>query len=443
MYIRLYPIKNDTIFKRSAGGLQEVNGTVNTGKSPISEITDGITQSAYLMQFDLSSIKPLLQVYPFTCNLKLWDAGVIFEPTITLKTMDLLYFEEDFSEGDGFTYLGNTALPEACNWIERVTGTPWSPAQPATFTQGLFPALQLNDANQDIMINGIQSFINTAISHSVNPNFGVRISTNTPSDQTYTKFLYTRTTRTIFKPFIEFFIQNDIIDGRTNALASTPVNLYLLSDSGQDFVGTLTAVINDETGTLVTAPVVNHLAPGQYYITYTPTMAQANSIMADIWSIDGVPIAKNLIPVKSPNVVNTGKLNTANLFFYPTTSYVHPTIRQNDVVTFNVISEVRGRGSIILPGYEYRIISTNGFEMQPWTPVSLYGNKLYFTVDTSYYYPEIEYEVFVRLIEGASTKTSAMTYKFRLTKDEATHMQSLAANPYSDRDAGFRSNSQG
>lgn len=438
MYLRIYPSRNNTIFKRANGGSNEVLGVINTGKNPVSEIADGNTQSAFLMNFDISSIKTILQTTPFTCNLKLWDAGVIFEPIITLKTMDLLYFEEEFIEGDGFTFLGDLALPEASNWLDRVTGTPWSPAQPTTFTQGLFPALQLNDASQDIFIPGVESFINTAISHSVNPNFGVRISTNTPDSQDFTKFLYTRSTRTIFKPFLEFYIADNIVDGRTSAMATNPVTLYLLSESGSNFVGTLSMVVNDSTGATVFTPTVLNPSPGVYSVTFTPDITQAGTTLFDVWSIGATTLTKNIIPVQSPNVVSTNKANTANLFFYPTTSYLHPTIRQNDVVTFNVTSEVRGKGSVLLPGYEYRIVSTNNFEMQPWTPVSLYGNKLYFTVDTSYYFPELEYEVFVRLKEGASIKTSAMTYKFRLTRDEATHMQSLAANPYSDRDAGLK-----
>lgn len=436
-YYRIYPDKNVTIFKRVSGGVNEVLGVVNTGKNPIFELTDGNTQSALLMNFDISTIKTILQNNPYTCNLKLWDSGVLFEPTITLKTIDLIYFKEEFIEGDGFSFLGDKALAQASNWKERVTGVPWSPAQPLTFDTSIIATKQLNEANEDLLFSNIETSITTAITDNVNPNFAIRISTNTLSGQTFTKFLYTRHTRTIFQPFLEFFIDDNIIDGRQNATATIPTKLFLTSETKQNFVGTLTMEIQDVSENVIDAPAIVNSAPGIYHTTSIFPISTANSILFDIWKIDGEPIIKNLIQVKSPNQVSVGKLNTANLFFYPTTSYVHQSIRKNDLVTFVVTSEIRGKGSVLLPGYEYRIVSTNNFEMQPWSSVNLYNNQLFFTVNTSYYFPELEYEVFVRLKEGQSIKTSQMTYRFKLIADEATHMQSLAANPYSNRSAGF------
>jgi hypothetical protein len=439
-YIRIYPSRNNTIFKRINGGQTEILGTVNTGKNPISEITDGNTQSAFLMNFDISGILPRLTANTYTCNLKLWDSGQIFEPSITLKTVDLLYFEEEFIEGDGFTYLGVKALPQASNWLERVTGSSWTPSQPTYFDTKIIDTMQLNSANEDLFFEGIEASIASAITNTVNPNFAIRISTNTISDQTFTKFLFTRHTRTVFKPFLEFFIDDTIIDERLNTVATIPANIFLLNETGANFTGTLTNEIQDADATVLFTPTINNPSTGVYYVTVTPTAAMANTSLFDVWSIDGVPITKNIIQVKSPNQVGVGKVNTENLFFYPATSYLHQSIRKNDVVTFNVTSEVRGKGSVILTGYEYRIVSTNNFEIQPWTSVSTYGNRLFFTVDTSYYYAPLEYEVFVRLKEGKSIKTSAMSYKFKLIADEASHMQSLAANPYSNRDAGFKPN---
>ena len=231
-YIRIYPSRNATIFKRAQGASNEVLGLVNVGANPISEITDGNTQSAYLMNFDISSIKTLLLTYPYTCNIKLWDAATIFEPAITLKELDLVYFEEEFIEGDGFAYFGPNTSISAANWVDRITGTPWSPAQPGTFTLGLLPALQLNNVNQDIFIPNIQSFVSTAITNGVNPNFGIRISNNTLSDQTYTKFLYTGHSRTMFKPFLEFFINDNIVDQRYNTIATEDSNIYLKNNTG-------------------------------------------------------------------------------------------------------------------------------------------------------------------------------------------------------------------
>lgn len=431
MHYRIYPSRQNTIFKRASGGQAEVLGTVNTGKQTIGELTSGNTQSVLLMNFDISGILPLLTKYPYRTNLKLWDAGVIFEPTITLDTVDLVYFEEEFIEGDGFTFLGTKALSQASNWKERVTGTPWSPVQPTYFDNKIIATKQLNEANEDLLFENIESFIATAITNIVNPNFGLRISHNTISDQTFTKFIYTRHTRTVFKPYLEFFIDDTIIDRRQNCIATIPTKLYLLNERGQNFTGTLTVEIQDASETVLFTPTITNPTDGVYFTTFTPTIIMANTNLFDIWSIDGIPITKNIIQVKSPNQIN--KTNLDNLFFFPTTSYLHQSIRKGDVITFNVTSEIRGKGSIVLPDYEYRITSTNNFEIQPWSPVSLYGNKLFFTVDTSYYYAPLEYEVFVRLKEGKNIKTSQMSYLFKLQEDGPTHMAGVSANPYNDR----------
>lgn len=436
MYIRIYPTRCNTIFKRASGGQAEVLGTVNTGKNPISEICDGNTQSTFLMNFDISTIADKLANNPYKCNLKLWDAGVIFEPTITLKTIDLLCFEDEFIEGDGFSFLGTKAISQASNWKERVTGVSWS--QPTYFDSKIISTKQLNEANEDLFFGGVESSVALTLANSTPLNLGVRVSENTVSDQTYTKFIYTRHTRTIFKPFLEFIIDDTIIDQRQEIIATVQSKVFLINNRGEDFVGTLTAEIKDEFGSVIDTPTIINSAPGVNYFLTTPSIDRANTTLFDVWSIDGSVIAKNIIQVKSPNQI-TGP-NLDNLFFYPTTSYLHQSIRKNDIITFNVTSEIRGKGSVILSGYEYRIISTNNFEILPWSPVSLYDNKLFFTVDTSYFFSPLEYEVFVRLKEGKNIKTSAMSYKFKLVLDEPTHMQSLAANPYSTRDAGFKPN---
>lgn len=436
MYIRIYPSRNNTIFKRAAGGVNEVLGLVNTGKNPIFELTDGNTQSALLMNFDISAIKPLLQAYSYTCTLKMWDAGVVFEPTITLKEIDLVYFEEEFTEGDGWHFLGPNTVTQASNWLQRSTGNLWIPAQPATFATGIIPAYQLNDANEDLTIPLLAPFIATAVTNNVNPNFGIRISTNEVNEETFTKFLHSRHTRTIFKPYLEFEIADSIIDNRNSVTATQANDLFLLNNSGQNFVGTtVTCEIADATDTIVFTPTVVNSQPGVYQVSITPTMAMSNTILYDTWKIDGVVLTRNLINVKSPNQVVSKALD--GLFFYPVTSYAHPVIRQNDVVLFEVISQIRGKGAVILPGFEFRVVSTSAFEMQPWSPVNVYNNKMFFHIDTSYYFPGLEYEVFVRLTDGKSVKTSAMTYKFRLQEDSATHLRDLAASPYNSRDYLF------
>lgn len=546
-YCRIYPNKNTTIFKRGQGSQAEVAGTINTGKNPTFELTDGNTQSAILMQFDIDSIKTTLQNNTYTCNLQLWDAGQVFEPSISLKTIDLLYFKEDFTEGDGWFFFGTDAKLEAANWIYRNTGVPWSPAQPDTFTQGTYPVYQLNEANEDLKITDLQSFVTDAITNNVNPNFGIRISpevlaqgtlelltgsssdviseilvnnvnilggsvtfnTNLATtildlinnindtasvpnytasvdplnnnkliikplkgtgagvngfvvnivasgftftstnllggitgsvitgDQTFTKFIHSRHTRTIFKPYLEFFIDDNVIDQTYNTYASQPTTLYLINQRKQNFSDTVTATITDSDGNTLDTPSVTNSGNGVYHITFTPDITTVNTEIFINWIIGTEQVSKNIVSVKSFDLLQ--EIDVTGLYFFPTNDYTHSYIRLNDKVKFNLTAQIRGnKGCVVNSNYEYRVVSSSQFEMIPWQPVNIYNNNMYFYIDTSYFFSDLEYEVFVRFKDNNITKTSNITYKFRLQDDTASHLRNKSASPYNDRDSNFK-----
>lgn len=62
----------------------------------------------------------------------------------------------------------------------------------------------------------------------------------------------------------------------------------------------------------------------------------------------------------------------------------------------SITSEVRGKGVFTSKNFEYKVVMTNGFEMIPWSQVNLYNNELYITIDTSFFFENLDYEVFVR-----------------------------------------------
>ena len=111
-----------------------------------------------------------------------------------------------------------------------------------------------------------------------------------------------------------------------------------------------------------------------------------------------------------------------------------------DVVKVNLISEIRSTGSVLSKNYEYRIVTTSDFEMLPWSPISLYDSKMFCFIDTSYYFPEIEYELFVRYKDTKIVKTSPSSMRFRIAVDGATHLDGYGANPYNSRDYYLQSN---
>jgi hypothetical protein len=430
MYIRIYPSKNNTIFKRLQGTVLQTSGNINTGQNPILELHDGNSKSKIIMNFDISGIKVLLQNYNYSCNLKMFDAGVIYEPLLKdLKTIDLFYFTQDFVEGDGFSFLDGEAIEGLSNWNYRTFENDWTDC----FSTGISNAFQLNSASDDIIIQNLKPFIDDAITNNKNPNFAIALHSNTPDVETYIKFIHGRRTRTIFTPYLEFFINDEILDSRRNIIATKEATLYLINQSKENFIGTLSCrIIRIEDDITLITIIPTNLGNGVYQIKYTPVITDSNKILKDIWSIDGVDIYSGIMEVKSPN--NIVKENYDDLYFYPTTQYSHPLIRIGDIITFNLIAENRKFGSKLLPNFEYKVYATNAYEMQPWMPINLYKDKLYFTIDTSYYFPELEYEVFVRLKTKDFIRTSLMTYKFRITTDGPTHFANKAANPYNNRD---------
>lgn len=543
MYYRIYPSKNNTIFKKNSGNQAERNGLINTGSSPSFEIMNGNGYSVAVMDFDISSIASILAVNPFVCNLVMWDSGTILEPALSPQDIDVIYFEEDFAEGNGFMFLGEDILQEPSNYNLRDATNNWNgilfptaatgvlnintgfvsgdsflidsitltagvdfavggsdfttannliaaiianvpsvtstsnyalnasgngaititaanigmvgntialavlsstnghTASAPTLTggvdiQGLFPALMLDKENEDLTIN-LTSFINTAITNSVNPKFGIKASNHVNASDTSTKFLYSRHTRTIFQPYLEFKINDEILDTRFNTIANSSNRFYLLTQTGNNFVGTsVTAEIQDTSGAVLFTGTVVNPKSGVYYIDYTPPMTLAKKNVYDIWKVDGEVVAKSLIQIKSPNqILLSNELN--GLFFGPTTSYSHANIRHKDVVKFIITSEIRGKGAVLSDKFEYRIVASNNFEMVPWTKASIYNNRIYFNVDTNYFYPEIEYEVFVRLVEKQYTKTSSITYRFRLKQNGPTHLDGKSVSPYNNRDYLF------
>jgi len=428
-YYRVYPNKNNTIFKDNLGSALVTTGNINTGQNPLLELRDGNSQTKIVFGFDISNIKDILTKYSYTCNFKLYDAGVIYEPVLKdLKTIDLFYFTEDFVEGDGFSFLEGEAIEGLSNWNYRTFGNDWA----GCFVDGVPNAFQLNSTTDDIIIPGLQSFIANAITLDKNPNFALSLHSNTPDVNTYTKFIYGRRTRTIFTPYLEFFINDEIIDLRRNTIATKETTLYLINHNKEDFTGVVTCRVLDESDISAYTPSVVNLGNGIYRIKFTPVIAYSNTVLRDVWSIDGVDIFKGMIEIVSPNKIV--EENYENMYFYPVTQYTHPLVRIGDIIKFDLVSEQRRQGSKIIPLYEFKIVSTNGFEMQPWTSVNLYKDKLFFKVDTSYYFPELEYEVFVRLNTNEFTRTGLNTYKFRATGDWATHLADRATNPYNNRD---------
>ena len=412
MYFRLYPSKNNTIYQfyDKNGNIETWSSSINTGANPIMELMDGKGTSKLLFNFDIPQwLQDKLDTYTYTANFKLWDAGTLFNPPIRLKNVVLSTFTQDFAEGDGYAFLKPKAKTGVSNFINRLDGQLWSAV---TFTD--LTTYHLNSINEDL------NFDVTTVVTGANVKFRLQIqSFLSDADNVYTKFIHSRHTNTLFKPFIEFVINDEIEDNHNLLIAGQVNKLYLFNQIHENFTGTLSASVKSENGT-ITTPAIQNPDTAVYYIEITPSNPTNNlkdEYVEVSWLIDNEVQFRELIKVQSANQIFSKKpYELKNLYYYVTTPYSNNIIRQNDIVPFEVVSEIRGYGTVVDNNYEYKVISADGFEMVPWMPISVYKDKMTFVLDTSFYFPEQQYEVILRNKSSQWTRTSHLTYKFKVDR---------------------------
>lgn len=437
MYTRIYSKKNNTIFKyynikvlpeNEEEAIPITAANINCGANENMELMDGKGESKLLFGFEIpDEIKTKLTKFSFKANLQLWDAGTLFEPALPLKELILSYFNEDFSEGDGYSFLPPRQMPGVSNWIYRQDGLLWSDVQ-FNDIDFCYP----DSFNEDLIFN-ISDSLNSFVENGISPKYCLRVASKELDLVVKTKYFYSNYTKTVFKPYIELFIEDTIIDKSFDCIAGEDNKIYLLNQTGKDFVGFLSASMNYDGGDNETITPVKQ-SDGVYYISINPSLS--SKLATILWAIDSVNVKKQLIQIKSPNQLEQN-VDTSNLFFYPTTPSSHNIIRTGDIVPFKVISQIRGKGDIINFNYEYKVTTADGFEMVPWTSINVYRNNMYFNLPTNYYFPEQQYEVWLRNKTDDFTITSNLTYKFKLAMNDKSHMKDLATSPYYSRDVYF------
>ena len=432
-YIRIYPTKNNTIFRYFKN-----NGTfcedANAGANSIFELMDGKGESKLVFKFDFNSeLISLLKNYSYIAKLQLWDAGTLYEPAIKLKNLKLESFYEDFSEGDGYSFTPKEIKNDVSNWNNKDSVSLWS--------QVAFSSVEikhLNRINEDLNFD-VSISIETAIENNkTSIGYSLKID-NRENDNVniYRKFIHSSYTKTVFKPYIEFFIKDNIIDKTYNFISEQTNRIYLINQNNINFSGEVIAKITfpGQNETQITASTNTESI---YYIDINaPIKTNINKeFVKVIWNINGIDYQKNICELKNINQINE-EYDIDNLFFYATASSTHNTFMQGDIIPFSIISEIRGKGKIILDTYEYRVTSADGFEMVPWQSASVYKDKIYFTINTSYFYPENQYQVFVRNKTNQFSITSHLTFKFDLKQNDKSHLRELTSSPYYSREQFF------
>lgn len=421
-YIRIYPNKNNTIFKSNFGSLIQKQGEVNTGKNPIFELNDGASSSRILLGFDLEELKSKLVNKSFTCNLKLYDAGALRNGGFVTKPINLYYFNSVFVEGNGFGFSDASASVGISNWNKRTNNDSWT-----TEFDTPIMSIQTQSQSDDLIFKNLESQVLNSINNNLECNFALNFDSFDANDVLYAKFIRSKYTRTIFKPYLEFFINDSVIDSRYNLKKDISSPLYLINWNLEE-ISNLTVEVEDLQSSEITTPSITYDGNGIHRYNFTPL---TNGEYVEIWKTNGEVISKSMLITKP--IFDISQNQYSSLYFYPTTYYNKNLIRKGDLVKINLIAK-SNRKNFVSSFFEYKILTTSEFEICPWMPVSVYGNEMYFYMDTSYFFEEIEYEIIVRFKNGERTQTSVEVYKFRVTFDGPSKFDGVDASPYSDRE---------
>lgn len=406
---------------------------INTGKSPVLELRDGSSVSKVMLGFDIPDwLKDKLIANTFTCKLKMYDAGAQYDSMMPMKNIKLEYFKENFSEGNGWYFDTANGKYEVSNWDKNLENSLW---EDVTFYNSYTYHLQSD--NEDLLFD-VTSSVNTDINTNQAFNYSLSVVDHQYDPNILTKFIWSRHTKTVFKPYLEFEINDTIKDDAYNLVAEKNNKVYFMNENGLDFNGAITAQVtlnNGNVSTLSSTKVKN----GLYYVIIQPAEPQKVNIkehVSVIWKIGSASVYKQVLEVK-PNNQFVKLYNLDNVVFYPNSSYQSNVVRHGDIIPVKVNSQIRSKGNIVINTYKYRVVDSNGFEMIPWTDVSVYRDEMFFYINTLFFFPESNYEVFIKNEVGEFSITSHKTFKFKLKANDASHLRSLSASPYYNRETFF------
>lgn len=253
----------------------------------------------------------------------------------------------------------------------------------------------------------------------------------------YTKYINSHFTRTVFKPYLEIKVNDETKDLRTLSYPGDSLILYFQSSSGRPIGGgTLQCKIYDDTNTLLLTLTPTDQGDGLYAATWSVPNNVVGGIYSEVWNYNGTDIWRNIIQIKSLLEAQNSNPYYNNLFFGP--SGIPYTVQKGDKIKANYFAEIRHLNNVLDPGFQYKVIQSNGFEMIPWTDVNILNSEMFFIIDTDFFFPDIEYTVLGRLNQGDSSITSDLKAKFKVIDKDRNRLDSFNASPYNSRDYYLR-----
>lgn len=344
-------------------------------------------------------------------------------------TLDLFTVPEDWDEGSGYDFVYQDAdilnfgiVTGASNWYYKKTSQPWtvSGAYIASGTTGLTGTTTGTSAiigsqnfpkgNEDISID-ITSYVNKILySGSTDNGLGLKFSSQIELLTTTYKqavAFHLRNTNTVFEPYLETIINDQIVDDRKYFFLDKPNDLYLYSSAGDVTISTVT--ITDYKGqvfSVFTGNSITRVKKGVYKITLTvdSSVYPDAVIFKDNWTLTQnskvKTICQDFYLIHQDKYFSfdlTNMINPDNFYFSYFGIKSSEYIKRGDVRKIQlIVKQLYDTQDDNLPlQLSYRLFMKQGDHTQidiiPFTPLNRTVRGYEFDLDTSWLIPQDYY----------------------------------------------------
>lgn len=476
MYLREYPSADNTLIRRknyipstlNPGTLEIASysmESVNVGLNPILEICEGVLDTIIVLEFKIS--KELKTVWDRNsnngnfCYFNIFDFGTreLGPNTKVLppRVLSVKYtINESFDEGNGYYYDTKQVIEEPSNWNYRNSlNDVWG-------SKTLIDLVTFNDYNDDILKVDVTSAINQLIANNLVDDSTIQLfiqidnqveNVNINRNEVRRKWFHSRHTRTMYKPYLEFVINDEIKDSYNLTIpyyTDTNYEFFVLLDnkkalgSSNDWDLSLfefEANCLEQTGNPTIQAISKHfnytLMDSRNSIFKVGVSFDVEGVWKLIWKYNGTTIVEDTLEVSSmPIVILDTFSETGNSFIYPTANFSGNQVYVGDKAKIKIVGSSRGSGQTITKNLQYKVITDGNFEMIPWTDCNNHRDQTWAILDTSFFYPNLDYIVVVRYKQGEHGDeifTSNLIYKFKLIHPGITNLNKINTNPYNPR----------
>ena len=342
--------------------------------------------------------------------------------------LDLYKIDEEWDEGSGYDFIYNNVVmstaDQASNWYNSKTNNPW--INVGSYTSGTTEiiATQHFDKGCENLEIDVTNYINSILSGSTSNGFGLKFSDRFEgivTDLRHAVAFHTKNTNTVYEPYLETLIDDEIFDDRKCFFLDEDNKLYLYLDNKHinktvnvNYVDIFD--YNNKIYTRILTDDIVKVEKGIYKIQLNISSEDYpdNVMFTDVWNL----------------TINNKEINYTNDFYILSTiiseEYYNPdnyhfsfkglldgeNISTNETrkVIVNLNSLYPDGNNFVLNDIEYRIFYRVGSKYEidiiPYSKLNRNNKHYFFKLDTSWLIPQ-EYFIQLRYITNnmITTKT--------------------------------------